>query len=366
MQSIDLAARITEYRVRAGLRQQDLAQAAGLDRTALAKIENGQRRVTALELDALANALEIRIDWFFELPAEALVAYRSALDPEAPTSSMDQLVESASRNASLVLDLAEESFPPLVGEPRELRGRTDAESFAASARGWMGVSRDEPLMHIGDVAVKAGILTFTNDLGPNAPEAASLVGASAGVAVVNGHLRVGRRRLAAAHEIGHLLTRDGYRVDWRIDAPDQQEWETRLDQFARALLLPERALQIAWARSYEGGIREAAIRVASEYQVDMATLSRRLLDLDLASSAEANSIRQLRTSRSDIISFDLVVREDLVAPYAPRAYQQAVLRLYQADRLSSDRTADLLMGTLSEADLPARPPLPENAAWSLL
>jgi transcriptional regulator with XRE-family HTH domain/Zn-dependent peptidase ImmA (M78 family) len=364
--SRDLASRIAEYRLRAGLSQQNLAQRAGLDRTALAKIENGQRRVTALELSAIAQALDVRIEWFFRPPAEALVAYRSALAPEAPTASIDQVIERLSRDADFVWELAPLRFPELRGGKRDLESRSSAETFATEVRSWMGLSPREPIMGLAERAARTGTLIFSFDLGPDAPEAASVVGSRTGVAVVNGHLRVGRRRLAAAHELGHMLTRDGYRVDWRIDRPDQETWETRLDQFARALLLPEQPVRAAWTAQYDGSYREAAIRIGSEFQVDMATLARRLLDLRLATDAEAALVRNVSTSKADIISLDLMVRNDLEPPSAPRLYQQVILDLYQADTITASRAIDLLAGTFVEADLPARPTFPEAATWSVL
>ncbi|MEV6981638.1 helix-turn-helix transcriptional regulator [Sphaerisporangium sp. NPDC051017] len=49
--------RITEARHRKGLTQAQLAVAISIDRSALAKIENGSRRVTALELSRIADTL---------------------------------------------------------------------------------------------------------------------------------------------------------------------------------------------------------------------------------------------------------------------------------------------------------------------
>lgn len=44
-----------------------------MERTALAKVENGQRRVTAIELAVLARALDVRMDWFVKASADAVV-----------------------------------------------------------------------------------------------------------------------------------------------------------------------------------------------------------------------------------------------------------------------------------------------------
>jgi transcriptional regulator with XRE-family HTH domain len=50
-----LAARLREAREAAGLSQEDVAQTLGLPRPAISQIENGHRRVEALELARLAK-----------------------------------------------------------------------------------------------------------------------------------------------------------------------------------------------------------------------------------------------------------------------------------------------------------------------
>ena len=64
--------------------------------------------------------------------------------------------------------------------------------------------------------------------GPEAADAASILLVRGGVAVVNGQRQVGRRRLAAAHELGHYLFADDYTVDWRIGEQDDEEVISRL------------------------------------------------------------------------------------------------------------------------------------------
>lgn len=54
-----LGRRIRMYRVFRGLRLDDLAEPVGLSRSALSRIENGARRLSALELERLASYLEI-------------------------------------------------------------------------------------------------------------------------------------------------------------------------------------------------------------------------------------------------------------------------------------------------------------------
>ena len=65
-----LAARLKEARAAAGLTQEQAADALGIPRTAVVQIESGNRAVSTLELDKLAQLYSRPIASFFE-PAPA-------------------------------------------------------------------------------------------------------------------------------------------------------------------------------------------------------------------------------------------------------------------------------------------------------
>jgi transcriptional regulator with XRE-family HTH domain len=61
----ELGRRIAEARSDCGMTQADLAASVGLERTALVRVEAGERKVSAAELVALAEVMDRPIDWFF-------------------------------------------------------------------------------------------------------------------------------------------------------------------------------------------------------------------------------------------------------------------------------------------------------------
>lgn len=69
---VDIGDRVRRARVTAGLPQAALADAVRLDRTMIAKIENGSRRIDALELTRIAAALGVEIDDLIEAPPPVL------------------------------------------------------------------------------------------------------------------------------------------------------------------------------------------------------------------------------------------------------------------------------------------------------
>lgn len=76
----ELGERIAVARREAGLTQGACAARAAIERTALAKIETGARRVGAVELARLADALDVRIEWFFEDAPPSVVSRRNAAE----------------------------------------------------------------------------------------------------------------------------------------------------------------------------------------------------------------------------------------------------------------------------------------------
>jgi len=225
----------------------------------------------------------------------------------------------------------------------------------------LGYDESEPALHLTERSAGIGLLAFSIELGEHGADGASILLATGGVAVVNGSRPLGRRRLTLAHELGHYVFADEYSTDWNVADSDAARNESLIDRFARAVLLPAPALRARW-RSDEPA-RTPAVQAASEYRVDMSTLARRLTDLNLASSSQADEIRAVRTRRADMVEHALVVPTDLAPPDLPSAYVKAVLKAYTDEEVTAARALDLLLGTWNEDDLPELPLLPA-AIWA--
>ena len=62
---LKIGQRIKELREKAEMSQKDLAYAADLDRSYIASIENGQRNVSIVNIEKIANALNVTLKEFF-------------------------------------------------------------------------------------------------------------------------------------------------------------------------------------------------------------------------------------------------------------------------------------------------------------
>jgi len=360
---MDIGARVAEARTGAGLTQAQLASAIGIERSALAKIETGLRRVSAVELVAIGRELRRRVEWFVEPGPEAIVSYRAA-HAETATQRIDTELERIVRDVEFVV----ESHPQLVDNqpnPSKQPGSTnDAETLAAEARGLLGLRPDTPANDLTGLVAGIGLLSFAVLLGDGADGGTVLL-RTGGVSVINGDLQAGRRRLTLAHELGHYLIADPYTTDWRVASADTEALETRLDRFARALLLPEEDLRDRWSEwTASGEVRDAAVRAGSHYRVDMSTLARRLTECRVIDADTANYVRGARTRRADIVEMDLVVHHEMEPVSLPRPYERAVLDLYRSELISEDRALDLLLDTFERDELPDLPPTSQGEIWT--
>ncbi|WP_433209746.1 ImmA/IrrE family metallo-endopeptidase [Dactylosporangium sp. CS-047395] len=368
--------RIQEARTRAGMSQGDLGRAVGLDRTAMNRIESGGRKVTALELSDIAAAVGVRMSTFFEDPVPALVEHRSSQGLDTADSQIDALLAALAGEVEFVAGLGVTELGLDAADPVRAAGLAPpstsaaAEALAARARDLMSLPPHGPIHRLSDSVAEIGLLVFSRDIGKDTADAGTVLLTRGGVSLVNSHMKVGRRRLALAHELGHYLIADAYTVDWRVaDHPDHAvPMESRLDRFARALLLPAAGITQQWRASVDRhGERTAAVLLASEFRVDMATLATRLKELTLVSGEVAAAVRNYRTTRADLVEMNLYVPlEELEETTVPGRFARAVLRLVRDERVSRERALEMLQGTFDEADLPPMRPRRPDEIWTFV
>jgi Zn-dependent peptidase ImmA (M78 family)/transcriptional regulator with XRE-family HTH domain len=358
--------RVAEARAEVGLTQAQLASVVGVDRSALAKIETGARRVSAMELVAIARELRRRVEWFVDPGPPSIVSYRAS-KPDVAFQTVDTQLDQIVRDVEFVAGESPgliQNLPEVVAPPQTL---AEADALATSARAMLGLQPDTPAHDLAGLVAGIGLLSFAIHLGEGA-DAGTVLLRAGGVSVINGDLHAGRRRLALAHELGHYLIADPYTTDWRVASSDAEALEARLDRFARALLLPELDLRARWGLWMQGPdetSRDAAVRAGSHYRVDMATLARRLFELGLVDADHAGNIRRVRTKKADIVEKNLVVHRELEPVSLPRRYEQAILSLFRSETVTADRALGLLLGTFDNDALPDLPVLPDTEIWSV-
>ena len=339
-----------------------------MERSAVAKIESGLRGLSALELVDLSAALGTRPEWLLADAPEAVVAYRTRLDPDVAVTAIDTEIERLAREMKGLTALSPGLIPQILDASPAPQTVGEADALAALVRHRAGVAPDESISNVVEIASRVGLLAFSAPLGTETADAASTLLDRGGVALVNSSSAVGRRRIALAHELGHYAVHDPYVLDWRVtDHASSDRTEMLLDRFARAFLAPAQVFESKWAEAVSThDVRTAAVLVGNAFGIDMSTIARRLTELDIADAATVRSVRSVQTLKADIIEYGLLPAYDMEGVTVPTHVARSVLKLYREERLSPDRTVELLSGTISHEELPPLRPAHRDGIWSVL
>ena len=345
--------RIARAREELGLTQAELAaQVRGIERTAVAKIESGRRKISAGELVRLAEALDRPIDWFVSDSPPAVVSRRN--DPAAGGQSrlLDRTIERLARDVEF---LEGEGILRAVGNPRlELPETLDeAERAALEVRRWMNAPSG-PLLDLQRYCEIVGLLAFSLDLGEEGRDAAYVAVGRWGVALINGYVDPGRRRFNLAHELGHHLFADAYAPEVTISAGN--ETEQMVNAFAIHLLLPRAQLHQTW-NSFQD-IRLAAVAVGVRFRTSWTAVISHLKNLGLIDEARRVALAADPPTAADFIELGERWVPELDAPSVPPEYGRRVLSAYRGGRLTAARAVELLWGTVREEELPERHEIP--------
>lgn len=351
---INVGENIRQARLGAGMSQASLADLTSLDRTMIAKIEAGTRRVDALELTRIGSALNVPVDHLLA-PPPAVISHRVA--PIAEDTDTDtgrrsyrvQVVISAwLRDVRQIIDVGTlQSVPPL-----SYQGRIELPEHARHAARWLrdhhGLG-DDPVQSILALCERSGQFTLVSEL-PG--DGASLIDGDVAVAVVNSEGNPGRRRATAAHELGHLILGDEYSSDLAVNL-SRDDRESLINAFAAELLLPLRALRTSNAPG--AGTRTGLIRVAARYRTSWSLALRQA---ELARWIDAPTSRQWQQVTPTRAEFMEAVgwspTPDLHGIRVPPRYSHAVMQAWRRDLISDRRAVELLHGSISIEDLPPR------------
>lgn len=351
--------RVREARVAAGLNQSQLASLIGVDRSALVRVESGQRQVSALELFRLSEALVVPVAHFVSAPPPAIVSQRADLDEDAQAATrdrfrLDAVLEAHARDADF---LRSGGYLP-AGRTLPAAQVTDAERarrLARSARDLIGIPSG-PLPGMAEVCETFGLYVLVVDL---AGEGASLrLDERFGVAVISGHGPAGRRRFTAAHELGHHLLGDEYQSDVGV-AAGRDERERLIDAFASELLLPRQDAAAGW-ESQQGAARERLVRLAAQFRVSWSVAVSTAQRAGVVDDKEARVLRADTPQRGDFLATcGAEPAEDLHARETGPVWRRAALAAYHDGVITPARTVELIHDAIDTSELPDRETQPQ-------
>ena len=353
---MELCSRIAEARELAGLTQQQVSAATGLGRTVIAKIEAGSRKLAATELVVLAEALDRPVDWFFSVSPPAVVSRRS--DPAVGGRSrvLDSRVERIARDVDFLI--GEGEIPQVTRIALDPPSSVEAsEDSAVEVRGKLGVRRG-PLLGLQAHAERAGLFSFSLDLGKAGGDAAYVAVGDLGVAVINGALDPGRRRFNLAHELGHHVFQDAYAPE--VGLSPQDDNERLINAFAIHLLLPRGEVQGIMSE-FEGNPRLAAVAAAVRHRLSWTAVCAQLRNLGAIDAGTREELADHPPSRADFIELGEHWVAELDPPRVPPLYGKRVLAAYRRGKLTKARVLELLWGTVDHSELPEQEDVPLEA-----
>lgn len=351
----EIGARIAEARGAAGLTQQSLARRIGLSRTALVRMEAGERQLDVLELSRLATETGRSVEWFVTRPSNVVASHRQGRSDSREVNRLEDALERAARDVQLLMEIGE--LRPLEGVNQawgmEMGSVEEAAASAAEARRMLG-DEDGPLIDLADHVERLGLLAFSLDLGSDVADGAFLRMDHVGIAVVNGQVDPGRRRFNLAHELGHHVVGDEYTAEFGLGSSvaDRERW---INAFAFHFLMPRPGIAAFWDARRTAGedVRSTLVRIASAYRVSWSAACGHAVNLGLIDHPTFETLQQRRPTRVDYLELGLpAMAEELVAPLVPRRFSQAALRAYRHHRIAERRLIELLRGTIGPEDLP--------------
>jgi XRE family transcriptional regulator, fatty acid utilization regulator len=297
-----IAKRLKAARERAGLTQGEASQKFGFkDRQTLAAIEVGQRRLTAEELLRATQIFGVGLEYFtdpFTLVGEGAFSWRAK---GAQPALLDQFESKAGKWIAAYRKLGEgkeRRGDPLQRRlPLTERGTFEQARAAAEALGTAWKLGEVPALRLeGSVRESLGALVLYVDA-PAGISGAACHLADLNAILINRNEPEGRRHYDLAHEVFHLLTWEQMPPEHtESDIPRKgkgQRVEQLADNFASALLMPERTLAPRWqARGKD--IHAWLNATASELLVTAVALKWRLVQLEWLSKADLLDINDQR------------------------------------------------------------------------
>lgn len=354
----EIGARVASARAAAGLTQQDVADRLAIHRSAVARIEHGQRQLDALELAQLAEALGRSVAWFVAPPPPLVASHRKTASDHRSVAALEDELESAARDVELLLEIGELSSGDLP--TIQVEDADGAIEAAAQARRTIDQAHG-PLLGLSNVVEGLGLMAFSLDLGAEVIDGAYVRVGDLGVAVINGLADAGRRRFNVVHELGHHMLGDEYTTDVSL-GQTREVRERLINVFAIHFLAPAPGMHSRWEElTTNSDDRAALIHIAAEYRLSWTAACSHACNVGLIDADRRAILEHRRPTAVDYVELGVSFGEELAPPALPQGFARACLRAYRNHKLGAARTIELLRGTVVSDELPTPQELPLDA-----
>jgi Zn-dependent peptidase ImmA (M78 family)/transcriptional regulator with XRE-family HTH domain len=329
--------RLFRARKAAGLSLRDLAAKVDLSHAAIKKYEDEVATPNSATLIKLAQALQVRTEYFFRPDTVKLEAIeyrkRSSLSKKRLQAIEHEVVDQIERRVEL-----ESLFPvpplhpfsPVAGLPRKISDLSQIESVAETVRSaWaLGFA---PIPELIDALETHGIRVFMIDAHAD-PKFDGLAASVSGmpVIVVGSNWPGDRQRFTMAHELGHLMLAG--RLAEGVDE------ELACNRFAGAFLVPRQsALQELGPCRSHIELKELALMKA-EFGLSMGGMLYRARDLGIVTPAW----REQQAHEFRLKGWHLTEPGAAYPVEQPHVFEQLIFHALAEDYIGESKAAELM------------------------
>jgi len=345
-ESLLLGQRIRDFRMRVGLKQQDLATQMGLKSgETISQIERGEREVKAWELAKLARIL--LVDFSDLLTVEEPQRHPTVLWRELPTTQREikeaDFIRRCQEYATLEdLNGIERQcpFPPERVDFQDINFRY-AMRVADEIRQRFNLGDRPAVVLEKTLQDRCGVKVWYEELEEGS--GAATVGPFGPAILMDSKQAPWRRNYNFAHEVFHLITWNSVPAETvRKDSGEWKRIEKVANVFASCLLLPGDRVTVEFENRVRDGKTTFSdlIEVARIFDVSTEALLYRLLNLRLL--AEETVERLLADDDFRVLDRSTMAARWWTPPKFPERFVRLAFLAYQKGRLSKAKLAALL------------------------
>jgi len=281
-----LAGNIKRIRTAQKVSQLSLAQCAGLSVIAIKKIEAADHAPRLSTLQAIAKALNIRLQQLF-LPVPTLTAVRFRANKKV--QGRDQILAKVQHwlNDYHFLESSLNDHKPyrLSEIAVANKRRINPKELAIQARKLLEIKVDEPISDICGLLEHAGIKALPYHYASDSFFGLSVGPSEKGPAIVVNtweRISIERQVFSAAHELGHLLMH--LQSFHYTEIEENKTEEDEANQFAGQFLMPDAGFLQAWNDAAGLHVVDRVMKVKSIFRVSYKAVLWRLIEQKKATS----------------------------------------------------------------------------------
>ncbi len=327
--------RLRQARLMRGFSLEKLAQSltAPISRQAINKYEKGQMKPDSTVLIDLANALDMKIDYFFR-PFTVEVDKVEFRKKSGFTEKMAQAVKERVREELeryLEIEQIVGSKIRFTLPRKKVRTLEDAKEFAGEIRHTLSLGIDG-ISNVIEVLEDNGIKVIELAENEGFDGLSGFANDDIPLIVVNGNFPTERKRFTALHELGHLL----------LDIPAEvssKEIESLCNAFASEMLLPAAVLKSKLGSTRHDISLSELTDIQRQFGISVDDIMTSLQELGVITE---NRYSVFQKKKSTMSEFRSLVEKSRVEPEKSGRFARMVYRALADEIITSSKAAVLL------------------------